>query len=122
MIPYPQFPLHGSTISCSGMEIIKYYLDECKGWAFDIEEMKKAITEAKNNNIEPCGILIISPGNPTGQVLTKETIQDIIKFANEQSLMILADEVYQHNIHDKSLQFLSFKKVSKIMLLISTLI
>ncbi|XP_026462672.1 alanine aminotransferase 1-like [Ctenocephalides felis] len=115
MIPYPQFPLHGSTISCSGMEIIKYYLDECKGWAFDIEEMKKAITEAKNNNIEPCGILIISPGNPTGQVLTKETIQDIIKFANEQSLMILADEVYQHNIHDKSLQFLSFKKVMKEM-------
>ena len=46
-----------------------------------------------------------------GQVLTKENIQDIIKFAKEENLLLMADEVYQHNVYAKGCQFHSFKKV-----------
>lgn len=52
-----------------------------------------------------------SIGNPTGQVLTRENIQQIIKFAYDNNLFVFADEVYQDNIYDKESTFHSFKKV-----------
>lgn len=39
-------------------------------------------------------IVVINPGNPTGQVLTKENIENIIKFAYKNNLFIFADEVW----------------------------
>lgn len=55
--------------------------------------------------------VVINPGNPTGSVLTKENIADIIRFAKANSLIVIADEVYQHNIWKEGAQFHSFKKV-----------
>lgn len=54
--------------------------------------MKRALTESRKV-CQPRAIVVINPGNPTGQVLTKENIQDIIKFALEEKLFIFADEV-----------------------------
>lgn len=38
-------------------------------------------------------IVVINPGNPTGQVLTRENIEAIIRFAYSNKLFIFADEV-----------------------------
>ena len=56
-------------------------------------------------------IVVINPGNPTGQVLTRHNIEAVIKFAQHKHLFIIADEVYQHNIYDPHSEFHSFKKV-----------
>merc|ERR1712038_1604966 len=56
-------------------------------------------------------IVIINPGNPTGQVLTRENIEAVIKFAAEKKLFVFADEVYQHNVYAQGSKFHSFKKV-----------
>merc|ERR1712051_602526 len=56
-------------------------------------------------------LVVINPGNPTGQVLPRENIENIIKFAHKHRLFIFADEVYQHNIYAEGSQFHSFKKV-----------
>jgi alanine transaminase len=61
---------------------------------------------------EPRAIIIINPGNPTGQVLNLENIKNIIKWAYEKKLFILADEVYQDNIYQEGGKFHSFKKVA----------
>lgn len=55
-------------------------------------------------------ITIINPGNPTGQVLKREDIEEIIKIAHEHSMVILADEVYQNNTYT-DVPFTSFRKV-----------
>lgn len=57
-------------------------------------------------------LVVINPGNPTGQVLSRENIEEIIKFAYENNLFLLADEVYQDNVYAQGSQFHSFKKVS----------
>jgi len=41
----------------------------------------------------PKAILIINPGNPTGSVLTVQNMKDIVEFAFERKLVLLADEV-----------------------------
>lgn len=46
-----------------------------------------------------------------GQVLSRAVIQKIIKFAHKEGLVILADEVYQHNIYCNDCTFFSFKEV-----------
>ena len=54
---------------------------------------------------------MINPGNPTGQLLTAADIEEIIHVAEEEGLLLLADEVYQENVYDDSQEFVSFKKV-----------
>ena len=61
---------------------------------------------------EPKALVLINPGNPTGQVLSKKNIEDIIKWAYEKKLFILADEVYQDNVYIEGLEFHSVKKVA----------
>ncbi|KAK7867733.1 hypothetical protein R5R35_002240 [Gryllus longicercus] len=110
MVPIPQYPLYSATIAEFDMQQVGYYLDESKGWGLTIEELKRAINDTQGK-CKPRALVVINPGNPTGQVLTKQNIQEIIKFANEEGLILLADEVYQHNVYDKNSEFHSFKKV-----------
>lgn len=64
-----------------------------------------------NTNFISLFLVVINPGNPTGSVLTKENIVQIIRFARANNLLIIADEVYQHNIWKQGASFVSFKKV-----------
>lgn len=110
MIPIPQYPLYTATIAEYNAYPIGYFLTESNNWALDMTELRRAITAARPN-CQPRAIVVINPGNPTGQVLTKENIQDIIRFAKEENLLIMADEVYQHNVYAEGCAFHSFKKV-----------
>lgn len=110
MVPIPQYPLYSATIAEYGMHMIGYYLDEDNQWSLNIDQLKKAIESSKQSCV-PKAIVVINPGNPTGSVLTEQNIKDIIKFAKQENLMIIADEVYQHNIYAENAKFYSFKKV-----------
>ncbi|KAK3086013.1 hypothetical protein FSP39_012147 [Pinctada imbricata] len=110
MIPIPQYPLYTATIAEYNAYPINYYLNEDNKWSLDIPELQRAIDEARAHCI-PRALVVINPGNPTGQVLSRENIVDIIKFAKKEKLFLMADEVYQHNIYAKGSSFHSFKKV-----------
>jgi len=110
MIPIPQYPLYTATIAEYNAYPVPYYLNESNKWSLDVSELKRSIDAAKPHCI-PRIIVIINPGNPTGQVLTKDNIKNVIKFAKEENLFLLADEVYQHNVYAEDAKFHSFKKV-----------
>ncbi|MEE6523360.1 hypothetical protein FKM82_022224, partial [Ascaphus truei] len=46
-----------------------------------------------------------------GQVLSRECIEDVIRLAAEENLLLFADEVYQDNVFAPGCTFHSFKKV-----------
>lgn len=110
MVPTPQYPLYSATIAEFDMAQIGYYLNESKNWGLDVSELQRSIDEAKKVSF-PRAIVIINPGNPTGQVLSRQNIEEIIKFAYKEKLFIFADEVYQDNVYATGSQFNSFKKV-----------
>nr|CAI5856952.1 unnamed protein product [Callosobruchus analis] len=110
MIPIPQYPLYSASLAEFNMPQIGYYLNESTNWGLDVSELQRAISEARKT-CHPRAIVIINPGNPTGQVLSRENIEAIIKFAHKEKLFIFADEVYQHNIYAPGSKFYSFKKV-----------
>lgn len=108
MLPVPQYPLFSATMSELGLRQANYYLDEGNNWALKRSELERSWREASAES-HVRAIVVINPGNPTCQVLTRDNIEDIINFAYEHNLFIIADEVYQFNILSKP--FHSFKKV-----------
>ncbi|XP_071454374.1 alanine aminotransferase 2-like isoform X2 [Hetaerina americana] len=110
MVPIPQYPLYSATIAEFYMHQVGYYLNESKNWGLDISELQRALDEARKES-NPRVLVVINPGNPTGQVLSKENIIEIVKFAHKEGLVIFADEVYQDNVYAEGSKFHSFKKV-----------
>ncbi|XP_075225724.1 alanine aminotransferase 2-like [Lycorma delicatula] len=110
LIPIPNYPLYSASLTQLGLYPAGYYLDEEKNWGLNIKQLKKHLEESKCY-CTPRAIVVINPGNPTGQVLTRKNIEDVIKFASREKLVIFADEVYQENIYDTDSEFHSFKKV-----------
>jgi len=60
----------------------------------DVEELKKAITPRTKL------MIINSPNNPTGSIITKDVLERIAGLAVEHGIHVLADEVYEHFIYD----------------------
>ena len=76
----------------------------------DKEDIETMILKSKAAGITPRAIVVINPGNPTGQVMTKSDLQDICKVCHEHSIMILADEVYQKNVYKDDIEFISMRQ------------
>ena len=47
---------------------VPYYLDEASGWGLEISDLKKQLESARSKNISVRALVVINPGNPTGQV------------------------------------------------------
>ena len=48
--------------------------------------------DIKNNNLN--GILVASPANPTGSMLNKQSLENLINTANENNVSFISDEIY----------------------------
>ncbi|KAI7868567.1 pyridoxal phosphate-dependent transferase [Spinellus fusiger] len=116
MIPIPQYPLYSATISLVDATPVPYYLNEEENWGLSIQDLEQSIQDARQKGADVRALVIINPGNPTGQCLSEQNIRDIIKFCHKERLVLLADEVYQTNIYiPESRPFHSFKKVLRSM-------
>ncbi|KAB0368196.1 hypothetical protein FD755_019962 [Muntiacus reevesi] len=100
MIPIPQYPVYSAVISELDANQVNYYLDEDNCWALNVNKLRRALQQAREH-CNPKVLCIINPGNPT----------DVIHFAWEEKLFLLADEVYQDNVYSPDCKFHSFKKV-----------
>lgn len=112
MIPIPQYPIYSATCDLLGAHQVGYYLDESNGWDLNMKELERALEEAKANGINVNSFVLINPGNPTGQVLSRDSIKDVCQFCSKHNLVLLADEVYQENVYDENAVFYSCKRAA----------
>lgn len=112
MIPIPQYPIYSATIEQFGGQQVGYYLDEKNGWDLNLKEMERALKEARDNGINVNSFVLINPGNPTGAVLSKKTLKEVVKFCAKHKLVLLADEVYQENVYSDKSEFVSAKRAA----------
>ncbi|KAF8524670.1 1-aminocyclopropane-1-carboxylate synthase 2 [Hysterangium stoloniferum] len=112
LIPIPQYPLYTATLAQYSGAPIPYFLDESSGWSTDPDSVEQAVEKAIAEGTKPKGLVVINPGNPTGSLLTEATLARLVQIAEKHSLVLLADEVYQDNLHHRAEQpFISFKKM-----------
>ena len=86
--PNPGFPIYESMINFTGAKAVPVPIREEKGFALDVEELATLITPKTKL------LIINSPSNPTGGVLSREEIARIAELAVENDLTVLADEIY----------------------------
>ena len=115
LVPIPQYPLYSATLALYGGTLLPYYLQEEKGWALDVDELKSQTDKARAEGKNVRALVIINPGNPTGAALELTNQQEIVKFCHEEGLLLVADEVYQENVYAEGKKFTSFKKVVRDM-------
>ncbi|CAH2039111.1 unnamed protein product, partial [Iphiclides podalirius] len=114
MIPIPQYPLYSASLAEFGLRQVGYLLDEEHGWGLDLGELERARSAAAEES-SVRALVVINPGNPTGQVLSRANIEAIVRFAHQHRLLLFADEVYQENVYAEGSRFFSFKKVMREM-------
>ncbi|XP_066537999.1 alanine aminotransferase 2-like [Hoplias malabaricus] len=110
LTPVPCYRSFNVAMAAQGAVFVPYYLYEDQGWTVQIAELRRALHAAREH-CNPLVLYIINPGNPSGHVQSKESIQEVIRFAAEERLFIMADEVYQDLVHDEVKEFYSYKKV-----------
>ena len=115
LVPIPQYPLYSAGITMTGGSLVPYYLDEARGWGLDPNALAEAVEKAQANGIQTRAMVVINPGNPTGQCLSKDNLKDVISFCVANNLVLIADEVYQANVYAEGKEFHSFKKVMREM-------
>jgi bifunctional pyridoxal-dependent enzyme with beta-cystathionase and maltose regulon repressor activities len=49
---------------------VPYYLNEKTGWGLEISDLKMQLENARSKGIDVRALVVINPGNPTGQVCT----------------------------------------------------
>lgn len=112
LIPIPQYPLYTATLAQYNGTPVPYHLDEASDWSTSIESIEAALDKAHRDGVVTKALVIINPGNPTGAVLDEKIQADLVRLCEKHSLVLLADEVYQENIHRRDTHhFTSFKKV-----------
>ncbi len=94
LVPMPDYPLWTASINLAGGKAVHYLCDEQSNWYPDIDDIKKKITPNTK------GIVVINPNNPTGSLYPKEVLEEIVKIARENSLIIFADEIYDRLVMD----------------------
>lgn len=113
LCPIPSHSLYTDSMVLRGATLVPYYLDESRGWRVNISDLKKQLDGARAKGIAVRGLVVVNPGNPTGQVLVEENQCEIVELCKNECLVLLADEVYQENIYTDQKKFNSFKKVAR---------
>lgn len=116
LIPIPQYPLYSATVTRLGGQWVGYEMSEDysakePAWGLDLNILKKLYQEEVNKGNRVRGVVIINPGNPTGNILSRQNLEDLLAFCEERKITILADEVYQENIYSPRKQFVSMREV-----------
>jgi len=94
LIPAPDYPLWTAMTSLGGGTPVHYVCDSANDWQPDLEDIRSKVTPRTK------AIVIINPNNPTGAVYTREVLEGLADIARENSLLVLADEIYDRILFD----------------------
>jgi aspartate/methionine/tyrosine aminotransferase len=92
--PNPGFPIYESVINFVGGVPVPIPLREQKNFSFDVDELRSLVNEKTKL------IIINSPQNPTGGILTKKDMKAVAELADKYDAWILSDEVYSKIVYE----------------------
>ncbi|MEP7003944.1 MAG: pyridoxal phosphate-dependent aminotransferase [Chloroflexota bacterium] len=94
IFPDPGFPIYSSMITFSGAKAVALPLREKNDFNPDLDELRSLLTDKTKL------IILNSPENPTGGVLSQSVIKEIALIAKARDLWVLADEIYAEILYE----------------------
>jgi aspartate/methionine/tyrosine aminotransferase len=93
IFPDPGFPTYYSAIRLSGAKPVRAPLREENAFRMNPRDIEAAVTEKTRL------IIINSPSNPTGSVMTPAEIDEVYRIAESRGIHLLSDEIYSRMIY-----------------------
>ncbi|TXR54214.1 pyridoxal phosphate-dependent aminotransferase [Reinekea thalattae] len=88
LLPEPGYPCNKNLLHTVNAVGVPVYLEADQGMQLTLDALEKALTDKTK------AVLIASPSNPLGSVMSKEQWQQVMQFCQQHSLQLIADEIY----------------------------
>ena len=95
LYPNPGFPIYESMIRFLGAVPVPLPLMEERGFALDLDLLRDRLSERTRL------LILNSPHNPTGGVLSRQDVEAIADMVRDRDLMVLSDEIYSRIYYDE---------------------
>lgn len=94
IIPTPAWPHYAETARLAGARPVCLPLDRSNGYQLRPESVRAALTDRSRM------LVICSPNNPTGTVVSAETLTALADILAGTDVVVLADEIYEYLVYD----------------------
>ena len=94
LVPDPGFPIYESVVEYVGAKAVPVPLLMEREFRFDPDDLRKRVTNRTKL------IILNSPQNPTGGVLTQSDLEAVAEVARERDLWVLSDEIYSRLLYE----------------------
>ncbi len=94
IVPDPGYPIYESLVRFMGGTPVPIPIRQSNGFRLDVDELASLITPRTRL------LVINSPANPTGGVLTRGDLEQIAELAQRHDLIVLADEIYGRILYE----------------------
>jgi aspartate/methionine/tyrosine aminotransferase len=94
IVPDPGYPIYRSLVSFIGAKPVSAPIRQSNDFRLDIEELRSLVSPRTKL------LIVNTPANPTGGILTREDCEAIAELAAEHDLVVLSDEIYGRLTYD----------------------
>lgn len=95
LCPNPFYPPYGRLIETLGLKVIYYPLLKQNKFMPTIGSIKSLLNSKKAS-----AMIINSPSNPTGMVLGREILKEIVQLSNKYEFDLISDEAYENFVYE----------------------
>ncbi len=120
MINYGDAALMFKPYYSSYMPFLRFYggtvyvhdYDESRNWDLDRDKIESMFRKNRGMARKVKYMLITNPNNPTGSVLDRKTLEDVVEFAKDHGIFLISDEIYDEIVYNGA-KFTSIAQLAK---------
>ncbi len=94
LVPDPRYTSYDEAIESAGGRMVMIPTDHADAFNLRPEAVEAAITPRTK------ALLIVTPSNPTGGIVTEERLRQIAEMAIQHNLIVISDEIYEQFVYD----------------------
>ncbi|MGD9512054.1 MAG: pyridoxal phosphate-dependent aminotransferase [Geminicoccaceae bacterium] len=94
LVPEPMYVTYPATVAATGARIVRVPLLAERGFHLDLDALAAAVTARTR------AVLVNSPHNPTGAVMTRHEVETVAELCRRHDLWLISDEVYASLLYE----------------------
>lgn len=99
IVTNPYYSAYCNIVALSGGQVVTVPVKPETGWSWDLEALEAAITPRTKL------VIVVSPDNPTGAVVTRQTMEGIAALSQKYGFLVVSDELYEKYLYDGAQHF-----------------